>query len=150
MNTFFLPPMLIFGIFIIIVFMILRAVIRAASSGDSPTRNSQPQVTTQLGEDGFWVLDCPANPEDVIYYHYWVQGARHSGQIAFQPDNEGRQFVYTGERPDQASIVRIGTEAVDDSPSVLPPVIGATSTLWQDDTPSPPPSHHSSSFPSAY
>lgn len=149
MSFFLFPPLLVFVLVIIIFVMILRAVAQAASSGG--TTRPQPQVTTQSVEDGFWILSCPAAAEDIIYYHYWAKGARHSGQISYQPDAQGRQFVYTGEQPEQVSIVRIGAVIEDTSPSILPPVIGTMGGMWDsDNTPSQPSSPPSSGFPSAY
>jgi len=90
----------------------------------------------------------------VIYYHYSSGGARHSGQIPYQPGKDGRQFVYTGRKPDQVSIARIVEQADDTTSDIIPPIVAGTTGMWapslsdEPEPPSAPPA--ASSFPSAY
>jgi hypothetical protein len=143
-----LCPMFFVAFLIVVVIAIIRIVTKSASGG---FRRSGINVPTQLDQDGFWMVSCPADPGSIIYYHYWSGGARYSGQVPFKPEADGRQFIYTGRRPDQVSVDRI-VEVGDDG--VTPAVIVADSALDLSDPPdtfsdpSPPPS--SSSFPSAY
>jgi len=149
-----LCPLFVLAFIGFIIFLIVRAVGRAASGTGGGAQGSTVNVPTQLGADGFWVGPCPCGPMAVIYYHYWSGGARHSGQIPYQPGPDGRQFIYTGRKPDQVSIARIIEQADDTTPDILPPIIAGTSGVWglppsdEPEPPSAPPS--SSSFPSAY
>jgi hypothetical protein len=88
----------------------------------------------------------------MIYYHYWAAGTRYSGQVPFKPEADGRQFVYTGRRPDQVSVVRIVEVDDDDGLSgstIIPPMI-AGGPVWDLPDSSSGPSSPPSSFPSAY
>jgi hypothetical protein len=149
-----LCPLLVLAFIGFIIFLIIRAVGRAASGAGGGAQASTVNVPTQLGTDGFWVGPCPCGPTAVLYYHYRSGGARHSGQIPYQPGPDGRQFIYTGRKPDQVSIARIVQQADDTTPDILPPIIAGTSAMWGlppsdgPEPPSAPPS--SSSFPSAY
>jgi hypothetical protein len=149
MSLFFMAPILMVIFIAFVLFLVVRALGQAFSGSSGTNLGSPPNVVTQLGEDGFWLTACPAEPLAIIHYYYWVAGVRHSGHIPFQPDNQGRQFVYTGNRPEQVAIVRI-VEASDDlSPSILPPIISSGTTFW-DSGSSSAPSSSSSAFPSAY
>ena len=139
--------MLVFAIVAIIIILIVRTAMRASQGGGISV--SAPSVVTQLGDDGFWITSCPAEPSSIIHYAYWSGGVHHTGHIPFQPDNNGRQFVYTGARPEQVSITRIVEDSDDIVPGVIPPIIGSTSAFW-DSSSSPPSPPSSSGFPSAY
>ena len=140
---------IIFIVFVLI--LIVRGLAGAFSNASGGGLASNPAVTTQLAEDGFWLTSCPADPLAVIHYQYWVAGVRRSGRIPFQPDAQGRQFVYTGDRPEQVSILRIVEQSDDLTPSILPPLIAAETSLWDSSSSSPStPSSSSSGFPSAY
>jgi hypothetical protein len=143
-----LCPLLVIGIFVIAIIATIRWVRRMSSPAGAPGL-PPVNVPTQLDQDGFWMLSCPADPGSIIYYHYWSGGARYSGQVPFQPDSDGRQYVYTGRRPDQVAVDRIVEVDDDDlTGSMIPPIIAAGAVQEPPDTfsdPSPPPS-----FPSAY
>lgn len=139
--------MLVFVIVAIIIILIVRAAMRANQGGGAPI--STPNVVTQMGDDGFWITSCPAAPSAIIHYAYWSGGVRHTGHIPFQPDSDGRQFVYTGARPEQVSITRIVEDSDDSVGGFIPPIIGSSSTFW-DSSSSPPSPPSSSGFPSAY
>jgi hypothetical protein len=149
-----LCPLIGFAIVVIIIVTIVRAVGRAASGAGGGNQPSLPNVITQLGADGFWIVSCPAEPASLIHYYFWAGGVRHSGRVPFQPGADGRQFVYTGARPEQVSIVGIVEPSDDIQPDIVPPIIGAAATIWgssSDDQPSMPSAPpDSSSFPSAY
>src|SRR5258706_11495798 len=101
--TALLCPLLVLAFILTIIVLIVRAVGKSASrAANSPVPPVNP--TTRLAEDGFWLSSF--EPSAIVYYHYWSGGTRHAGQIAFQPGNDGRQFVYTGVRPDRVEIVR--------------------------------------------
>jgi hypothetical protein len=158
MSTFAMLGLLCPFFFIGLVVLAIYAIIRLARNWrSSPAGAPGPpplNVPTQLDQDGFWMLSCPADPGSIIYYHYWSGGARYSAQVPFKPDADGRQFVYTGRRPEQVSVTRI-VEVDDDDPtaSIIPPVISAGS-VWEppdidiSSAPTPPPTPPS--FPSAY
>src|SRR5262249_12656417 len=157
MSTFamvgLLCPFIFIGLFVIAIFATIRWARRISSSAE-PSGPPPVNVPTQLHQDGFWMLSCAADPGSIIYYHYWSGGARYSGQVPFKPGADGRQFVYTGRRPDQVAVTRIVEVDDDDlTGSMIPPVIAAGS-VWEppdidiSSAPTPPPAP--SSFPSAY
>jgi hypothetical protein len=142
-----MSSLILFVIVAVGILLIFRAAMRANQGGS--ILSSTPNVVTQIGDDGFWITSCPAEPSSIIHYAYWSGGVRHTGHIPFQPDSSGRQFVYTGARPEQVSITRIVEDSDDIVPGVIPPIVGTTSTFWgsSSSAPSPP---SSSAFPSAY
>ena len=147
---------LLFGcaIVVAIIITIIRAAARAGSGTAGVIQPPPPNVVTQLGADGFWIVSCPAEPASIIHYHFWAAGVKRSGQVPFQPGNDGRQFVYTGVRPEQVSIHRIVEPADDIRPDDAPPILGAAAALFassldnQPDASSAPPPPPQ--FPSAY
>jgi hypothetical protein len=149
-----LCPLIVFAFIVFVIVMIVRAIGRAGASSRGGGQAPPLSVTTQMGDDGFWIGPCPCDPAALIHFYYWSDGVRHSGQVPYQPGNDGRQFVYTGRRPDQVSIVRIVEQADDTTPDIMPPLVAGAAAMWdsspsiQPDTSSPPPA--SSSFPSAY
>jgi len=152
-----LCPVLFVGFFvlaIIIVVRLIRSRINAPGSSGPPAP-PLVNVPTQPDQDGFWIVSCPAAPGSIISYDYWSGGSRYSGQVPFKPEADGRQFVYTGRRPEQVSVLRI--VAVDDEDglpgALIPPTIVAGSIWDPSDSfsaPSSSPPSSSSSFPSAY
>jgi hypothetical protein len=149
-----LCPFIVLALIVAVVILIIRAAVQSGSGTSAVRRPSRLNVLTEMADDGFWIVSCGANPNAMLHYHYWAGGVRRVGQVPFQPDPSGRQFVYTGVRPEQAAIVNILEDPDDVSASMLPPVIGAGSAFLgaagddTQDTPSPPPSPPS--FPSAY
>jgi hypothetical protein len=145
-----LCPLFFFAFCVLAIVAIIRLITKGVSGASGLSGRPPVNVPTQLDQDGFWMLSCPADPGSIIYYHYWSGGARYSGQVPFKPEPDGRQFVYTGRQPDQASVDRIVDVDTVDISSVI--VADAAMDLSDPpDTfsdPSPPPS--SSSFPSAY
>jgi hypothetical protein len=149
-----LCPLLALALIIGLVVFIVRAVSKAGSSPVSGLPPVSRRVLTEMGDDGFWIVSAAANPNALLHYYYWINGIRHTGQIPYQPNPTGRQFVYTGNRPERADIIRILEATEDDAASLLPPAIAAESAFFAGtvidtpDTASPPAS--SSSFPAAY
>ena len=149
-----LCPLFVIAMIAIIIFSIIRAAGRAGSAGSGAGQAPLPNVTTQLGEDGFWIGPCPCDPGALIYYDYWTSGARDSGRVPYQPDKDGRQFVYTGRKPERVSIRRIVQQVDDTTTDIVPPIASAATSIWasapsdEPDQPSSPPP--STSFPSAY
>ena len=149
-----LCPLIGLALVVLIIVTIVRAVGRAASGGGGGIQPAPPNVVTQLGTDGFWIVSCPAEPGSLIHYHFWTGGVKHSGRVPYQPGADGRQFIYTGARPEQASVVSIMVPSDDIQPDPIPPILGAAAMMWgsssnnQPDTSSAPSSPPS--FPSAY
>jgi hypothetical protein len=150
---------LVAAVIIAIIILIIR---RAARSGANVTPGvPRPPVNaaTQVGPDGFWLSSF--DPGSVIYCQYWAGGMKKEAQIVFQPGNDGRQFVYTGMQPNNVEIVRVvaqsggvvtGADYYDDTPDIVPPIIGgivgqAVADALQPKPPAPPPPPQ---FPSAY
>ena len=149
-----LCPLFILAIVVAIIVTVVRAAARAGAGAGGGIQPSLPNVVTQLGQDGFWIVSCPAEPGSIVHYHFWAGGAKRSGQVPFQPGADGRQFVYTGARPERVAIVRIVESSDDMQPDIIPPILGASAMIWgsssddRPDTSSAPPSPPS--FPSAY
>jgi hypothetical protein len=154
---FALVPLFILGVFVLIIVAIVRALTRA---GNSSAGSAAPSidVATQLGGDGFWIVSCPFDPGSILHYRYWSNGLERAGKAPFQPDADGRQFVYTGERPERVLIVQVD-EPSDGGILVAPPIILAPTIVdtggafWDSSSDSGGggvSSPASSSFPSAY
>ena len=149
-----LCPLIVIAIVVTLIVLIFRAVVRAGSRAGGGIRPAPPNGVTELGVDGFWIVSCPAELGSMIHYHFWAGGVKRSGRVPFQPGTDGRQFVYTGARPEQVAVISIAGPADDIQPDIMPPVIGAAAAIFgssSDDrpftssAPSAPPS-----FPSAY
>jgi len=100
-------------------------------------------------DDGFWFsADADAIGQQLLY-SYWLHGQLLQGKVVFQPDPEGRQFVYTGARPERITL-QAGSDDPDPDPDISPPFL-STGPIQNDD-PTPPRSGSSwtKSFPPAY
>jgi len=145
-------PLFAFALVVVIIVLIVRAVARSgsASGGFATPANA---IGTQMGADGFWIFTCPYDPGSILHYQYWSNGQCRAGRVPYQPGADGRQFIYTGERPEQAAIVRV--DELDDNGLVIipPPIITPGVTFWGSSSSpndSGPPASTSSGFPSAY
>lgn len=140
----------IFAIAAIVIIGTIVTIVRAilGMGGGGGGVRTYSNVGTQLGTDGFWITSCPAQPLSVIHYMYVIDGLRRTGQIAYQPGPDGRQFIYTGSMPSQVVVTQIANPYNDD-PVILapPPIIDVSSSDWSTRHSH---SHHSSGFPSAY
>src|SRR5438132_11889010 len=96
--TTLLCPLLVLAFIVVIIVLIVRSAARTVSSVAAGAAKAPLNVITQVGPDGFWLTSF--EPSSIIYYHYWAAGTKFEGQIPFQPGADGRQFVYTGVRPD--------------------------------------------------
>jgi hypothetical protein len=127
--TALLCPLLVFVFIIVIIVLIVRSAGRSVSRVTAESPRPPTSAATRLAEDGFWLSSY--EPASIVYYHYWAAGTRHEGQIVFQPGNDGRQFIYTGARPEQVQIVRVvgpsgsATYVQDDSTDFTTPILGA-------------------------
>ena len=149
-----LCPFAILALFVYIAIKIARA-FQARSVGAPPVAERRVKnVTTELGADGFWILSCPAAPLSVIHYYYWSAGARHAASVPYEPGSDGRQFVYTGLRPEHVSISRIvepgGVSTAPAPLDVLPGVIAAEAVFNSMEPDEPPPAPEPPRFPAAY
>ncbi|SRR6266536_4629544 len=163
--TALLCPLLVLAFIVAIIVRIVRSAGRSGSSVAAGAARPPLNVVTQLGPDGFWLSSF--EPSSMIYYQYWAAGTRYEGQIPFQPGSDGRQFIYTGVRPEQVAIVRVAGSSGDLTPGLQPyiedvstdivsPILGAAAVeaVWDAVSsdapqapvpPSPPPE-----FPAAY
>jgi hypothetical protein len=165
--TALLCPLLVLAMIAAIIVVLVRSLGRNVSraAGGAGGTQSPLNVVTQLAQDGFWLSSF--EPGSVVYYNYWAGGAKHPGQAVFQPGQDGRQFVYTGIRPESVEILRVAGpgggispgQAVyveDDSPGIGGAIIGAVAAdavmdalgSAQSEPPAPPPSPPQ--FPAAY
>jgi hypothetical protein len=158
MSLFFFPlvPLFAVAVIVLVIIVLIRAL---AGAGNSNVGAGVPSlgVGTQLGDDGFWIHSCPFDPGSTLHYRYWSNGLQRAGRVPFQPGADGRQFVYTGERPERALIVQV--DALSDaaglvSPPIIltPPIIDAEGPFWgsSSDSGGSGLSPSSSGFPSAY
>jgi len=146
-----LCPLLFIAIAILAIVAIVRQVRKRRSGGSGLSGRPPVNVPIQLGQDGFWIVSCAADPGSIIYYDYWSGGARYSGHVPFKPEADGRQFVYTGRQPDQVSVGRIVEVDDDDvTGSLMPPIIAAGMPWDPPDLGPAPGASPPSSFPSAY
>ena len=152
MFVFSLVPLMVLAFFVVVIVLIVRA---ASGLGRPSGGFASPLggIGVQMGNDGFWIFSCPYDPGSILHYHYWANGVRRGGRVPYQPGADGRQFIYTGERPDRAAIVQV--DELDDSGVIIvpPPIIQTGGGFWgsssgmDNSAPSAPPP---SSFPSAY
>lgn len=150
------------AIIVVIIVLLIRSLGRTVSTA-ARGRAEPLNVVTQLGADGFWLSSF--EPGAIIYYQYWSAGVAQGGQVVFQPGGDGRQFVYTGVRPDQVAVVRVESSSgelisnippviQDDSPDILNPILGVTAAQAVLDAMSsaaqPPTPPAAPRFPNAY
>lgn len=158
-SSAFGPPAIIMVLFFVIFAVIgvgilvtlVRALTRSGPSPGAGWRGAAQKATTTLGDDGFWITSCAAAPSSLIQYYFWTNGVRKAGQVPFQPGADGRQFIYTGVRPESVAIVQIGQPFEDDSSRWSIPLAGSAASFWESSNDAS--SSHSSAsshFPSAY
>jgi hypothetical protein len=79
----FLPgllcPLFGFAVVVVIIVTIVRALARSGGGGGGGIQPSLPNVVTQLGADGFWIVSCPAEPGSIVHYHFWTGGGEALG-----------------------------------------------------------------------
>jgi hypothetical protein len=157
-----LIPFMILGVVVVVIVLIFRSVARSGANVTPGVPRPPVNAPIQVGPDGFWLSSF--EPGSVIYYQYWMGGMKRQGQSVFRPGN-GRQFIYTGMQPNNVEIVRVVDQSGsvvtgpdyfdDDTPDMVPPIIGAAAgqviadalANAQPEPPAPPPPRQ---FPSAY
>lgn len=149
-----LCPFMVFAVVVIVIIKLVRSSANSRPQNVAPRPTQSAAIGTELGADGFWILSCPVPVSSTIYFQYWSSGTRHTAQVPYQPGPDGRQFVYTGTRPEQVAIIRIEQPSDDGSPGlIIPGIIAAEAILnstSSDDSSPPPPPPPPPSFPSAY
>jgi hypothetical protein len=162
--TTLLCPLVVFAFIVVIIVLIVRSAGRTVSRVAAEAARPPLNVVTQLAPDGFWLSSF--EPASIVHYQFWAAGAKHSGQTAFQPGNDGRQFIYTGVRPDEVEIVRVvgpsgdftSGQAIyaDDGPAdITSSILGAAAgaaiyNAVASAAQEPPPPPTPPSFPAAY
>jgi hypothetical protein len=151
-------PFMVLAVIVIVIILIIRSVARSGAKVTPDIPRPPVNAAAQVGPDGFWLSSF--EPGSVIYYQYWAGGTKRQGQSVFQPGNDGRQFVYTGMQPNNVEVVRVVDQSGgvvmgsdyydDDTPDIVPPIIGgiagqAIADALRPEPPPPPPQ-----FPSAY
>ena len=135
-------PLLGFALFI---WLMVRVIGALRHSGATRQLSRRPNLTTSIADDGFWISSDQTDALAVIQYAYWTGTLRKTGRVPFQPGADGRQFVYTGAKPDRVSAaLALAEDDADDRgfarPLTDPPILPPTD-------PDPSPTH---GFPSAY
>ena len=132
------------GVLAIVLIKIITSFARPRSNWRPPQPPAQ-NLMTSMADDGFWITSDQLDPATMLQYYYWVNGVRQMGEVPFQPGPDGRQFIYTGEKPDSVSVALAAAALRANLPEdSSPPIIS---------TPSPRPRRSSSSdshFPRAY
>lgn len=149
---------MVFAVVIIVIIRLARANANRSVVQSPPASVLQTNVTTELGPDGFWISNCPVPPSSVVDFSYWSNGRQYSARVAYQPDASGRQFIYTGVKPDRVSISQIIEPSHPDFSDTILPGLAAASVLlnsgFRDDgppmPPPPPRPPEPPQFPSAY
>lgn len=134
------------GLFLLIILAkILRSVFQAGPPALS--RNASQPVSRSfssiIGQDGFWMHADPSLIGSTIGYAFWFENQRRQGEVIFQPDRQGQQFIYTGSSPEQVEILGV----VDSEASQEATDIQEDSTV---DSIPPTITPSRSRFPSAY
>ena len=152
-----LCPLMVLVVMGTVLFLIVRAIARSPKGATVASMPAQSGIPTQMAADGFWILSAALPATAVIHYYYWSGGARHAGRVAYQPGPDGRQFVYTGLRPDQVAIHRVVQDSDSGASDFIIPGIVAADVLYDaalsSDAPSPPEPPQPPAppaFPSAY
>jgi formylglycine-generating enzyme required for sulfatase activity len=137
-----LCPLFGLGLVIVAIVAAVRSLGRdttspaASGPGLSTTRSLTSygpiNVRTELADDGFWLLANATMTGYLIHYHLLAGDQERDGQILCQPGADGRQFVYTGARPEKVQIMK--TEATDDD---VPPIISPGSDFSATDIVTP-------------
>jgi formylglycine-generating enzyme len=81
-----------------------------AGIGAGMSAGTRPHL--ERGPDGFWVHTAGLPVGSSVHYRYHVFGAPHHGSLVVEPG--GRQFVYTGDAPDQIEVTQVNP--ADDDP----------------------------------
>jgi formylglycine-generating enzyme required for sulfatase activity len=120
--------------FLLILSKLLKSVFQVGPPA-LPAPPSQPVSTSFssiVAKDGFWMHADPSLVGTTIGYAFWLHNQRQQGQAVYQPDDQGRQFIYTGSSPDQVDILgvvnsEVALEATDveDDPGgqLVPPLV---------------------------
>src|SRR5262245_57952140 len=110
-----MPPLFIllfafvgFGLLLIVLVKLISSLVHPRSNSRRPERPPD-NLTTSTADDGFWVISDQVSPSTMLKYFYWVQGVQRMGQVPFEPGPDGRQFIYTGDKPDSLSVVLADT-----------------------------------------
>jgi formylglycine-generating enzyme len=149
----FLPSIgfaVIFAVFIGVLALLGRLLRRGG--GFPPVGGGGPifgggggRVITRIGNDGFWITgeNIPVGTSMVCRYE--ADGAEQEVQVPYEPGPEG-QFVYTGQRPSNVTVVIAGQSSLFQGPvvrNIVSPPYGSSGTVTpmtssDDSTPSPP------------
>ena len=131
--------------------MLAIVLVKLISSLVRPRSNWRPpelppgNLKTSTADDGFWITSDQLNPATMLQYYYLVHGVQRMGQVPFQPDPDGRQFIYTGEKPDSVSVALADAALRSELPNEnSPPLISTRLPTPRRSTSSP------SHFPRAY
>ena len=136
------------GVIVFLVVVLLKQVSRrqdaygprgwAVASQDTEPTRPHSHLHPEPADDGFWLSVAGLTVGSMIHYRCLVHGAMHDSTVAVEPGD--RQFVYTGGRPEQITIVDVGgvTEGGRPAAPAAPLVTPVVEEPW-----SPPPSHPS-------
>ena len=133
------------GIVIVLAFVaMIVAVVRAltksggisAQPGNMASTNFGP-VRTRVVDDGFWIESATLPAGSVVVCRYAVSGRKEQKDVTFQGGSKG-QFVFTGSRPENVSIV-VEPAGSDITGSDMGRIGGLASSILPPSSPFPPP-----------
>lgn len=112
------------------------------ATGSSSLRRT-PLAAPNPTDDGFWFTSDSSRVGESFLYSYWLHDQLMQGRVVYQPDAEGRQFVFTGSRPTRITLQEAADET-DSHLSILTPQRRSETSSDPTDASTP------TSFPPAY
>ncbi len=96
---------------IVLIFVVIRGLMRSGgaaqrlfSGGTGATGTTGGRVFTRIADDGFWITGENVAIGAPLVCRYQAGAGQQEVQIAFEPGPQG-QFVYTGQRPSNVTVV---------------------------------------------
>ncbi len=88
----------------IVVFNLVRNLLRLGSSFGGNGMASGGRYFTRIADDGFWITGQNAVRGTPLLCRYTVGGTETETEVVYEPGPEG-QFIYTGQRPSNVSVI---------------------------------------------
>lgn len=124
------------GLFVVIIFKAVKSGGIGAQPGDMATTNYGP-VRARVVDDGFWIESSSLPVGSIVQCRYQAGGRSEQKDVVFQGGGQG-QFVFTGSRPENVSIVvQPSGGSTDDSD--FGRTAGMASSMFPPPIPNPPP-----------
>jgi hypothetical protein len=94
---------------VIIILSLLGRLLRRSGfssmgSGSGLGLGAGGRVVTRIGDDGFWITGVNVPPGTPLHCRYVANGAEQDIQVTYEPGPDG-QFIYTGQRPSNVTVL---------------------------------------------